>query len=668
MHPEIQQEGPGNCPLCGMNLEPITPPSSQEPEVSDLGYRLWISFILTVPLLLTPQWPWVQAILCTVIVGFGGWHFFRTAFTSRRPNMFTLISLGVGAAYLYSMAATAAPSIFPPSVSPKGSLPLYFDSAAMITVLVLLGQLLERAARFKTNQAVQSLLERAAKTAVLLVNGHEKDVPIEQVRIGDVLRVKPGEKIPVDGTVTSGHSTVDESMITGEPIPVEKSVKDPVIGGTMNQTGSFLMQAEKVGKDTMLAAITKMVMEACKSKPPIQRLADTVSSYFVPIVMVVAIATLFFWLAVGSGVSFALVSSVAVLIIACPCALGLATPLAVMIGVGRGASEGVLFKNGEGIEALEKVNTVVIDKTGTLTEGKPTVTHIEAVSPWTVEQLLILCAAVERGSEHPLASAILAKASQMELPPLDKFSSHTGEGIQGVVGGHEVMVGTQTFLLRSGIETKQLRTETFQNDGNTVLFIAINGKAAGFVAVADAIKASTPDALEALHRLALNVIMVSGDNEKTVHTVAEKLHINEFHSNASPQYKHDFVKELRSKGAIVAMAGDGINDAPALAAANVGIAMGSGTDVAIESASITLVKGDVAAIYRAILLSRMIMRTIRQNLFLAFIYNVLAIPIAAGVFYPTFGLQLDPVIAAVCMSLSSLSVVGNALRGLRKAF
>lgn len=669
MHPEIDKTAPGSCPICGMSLEPRTPSSIDDIEHKRLKRRFWISLALTIPILFTPQWPWIQAVLCTGIVLFGGGSFFRSGWHSLRPNMFTLVSLGIGAAYAYSLVATAMPQALPPSLLDSGQPPLYFDSAAMITVLVLLGQLIEHSALSRTSLAIRSLLENAPKTATLvLVEGNQQiEVPIEEVRVGDILRVKPGAKVPVDGILVAGQSTVDESMITGEAVPAVKNIHDTVIGGTLNETGSFLMRAEKVGKDTVLAVIVSMVLEACRSKPPIQKLADTVSTIFVPIVMIVAAATFLLWFFLGSQPSFALVNAVAVLIIACPCALGLATPLSIMLGVGRGAEAGVLIKNGEGIETLERVNTLVIDKTGTLTEGNLRLTHIEAVDPWTVEQVLRFSASVERASEHPLASAIVRAAPQTAV--VENFMSYTGEGLQGTVEHHKILVGKEPFLKRhhvTGLDTLESKSILFQSDANTVIFVAIDGKGAGFLTLTDPIKPSTPVALDELYRLKVRIIMVSGDNERTVRAVAEKLHIDEYHYNASPQYKHDFVRSLQARGYIVAMAGDGINDAPALAAADVGIAMGSGTDVAIENASVTLMKGDLAGISRAISLSHSIMHNIRQNLFLAFMYNVLAIPIAAGALYPHFGLQLNPVIAAACMSLSSLSVVGNALRCFKK--
>jgi P-type Cu+ transporter len=690
MHPEIQQDHPGLCPICGMTLEP----KEATAEVDDSEYRnmlrrFWIGAVLTIPVLILatsnmfpflklesvvsdPVSRWIQFIISTPIVLWSGWPFFEKAWYSlvnRSLNMFSLIALGVGAAYFYSAIAVVFPNLFPDSFKEKGELFVYFEAASVITVLVILGQVLELKAKSQTSQAIKALLGRAAKTAHLLVNGQEQEVPIDQVKVGDLLRVKPGEKIPVDGVVTEGSSFVDESMITGEPIPVEKKAKDNVTGSTINQTGSFLMEAERIGSETLLARIVQMVSEAQRSKAPIQKLADTISGYFVPVVVLVAIITFIIWASIGPEPRFvfALVNAVAVLIIACPCALGLATPMSIMVGIGRGAEMGVLIKNAEALERLEKVNTVMMDKTGTLTEGKPRITQIVASSDWQENELLRLAASVEKNSEHPLALAIVQGAQERNLtiPEVDQFNSVTGGGVTGIVEGKKVFVGKPNLMEENhitGIASLQAQAKEAQEQAQTAIFVAIDGKAIGFIVVADPIKASTSKAVEDLHQLGIKVIMLTGDNEYTAKAVAKKLNIDEVHAGVNPKDKNILVQQLKNEKQIVAMAGDGINDSPALAAADVGIAMGTGTDVAMESAGVTLVKGDLNGIVRAITLSRATMRNIRQNLFFAFIYNMAGIPIAAGILFPLTGLLLNPIIASAAMAFSSVSVILNALR------
>lgn len=690
MHPEIQQDHPGLCPICGMTLEP----KEVTAEVDDSEYRnmlrrFWIGAVLTIPVLILatsnmfpflklesvvsdPVSRWIQFVISTPIVLWSGWPFFEKAWYSlvnRSLNMFSLIALGVGAAYFYSAIAVVFPNLFPDSFKEKGELFVYFEAASVITVLVILGQVLELKAKSQTSQAIKALLGRAAKTAHLLVNGQEQEVPIDQVKVGDLLRVKPGEKIPVDGVVTEGSSFVDESMITGEPIPVEKKAKENVTGSTINQTGSFLMEAKRVGSETLLARIVQMVSEAQRSKAPIQKLADTISGYFVPVVVLVAIITFIIWASIGPEPRFvfALVNAVAVLIIACPCALGLATPMSIMVGVGRGAEMGVLIKNAEALERLEKVNTVMMDKTGTLTEGKPRITQIVASSDWQENELLRLAASVEKNSEHPLALAIVQGAQERNLtiPEVDQFNSVTGGGVTGIVEGKKVFVGKPNLMEENhitGIASLQAQAKEAQEQAQTAIFVAIDEKAIGFIVVADPIKASTSKAIEDLHQLGIKVIMLTGDNEYTAKAVAKKLNIDEVHAGVNPKDKNILVQQLKNEKQIVAMAGDGINDSPALAAADVGIAMGTGTDVAIESAGITLVKGDLNGIVRAITLSRATMRNIRQNLFFAFIYNMAGIPIAAGILFPLTGLLLNPIIASAAMAFSSVSVILNALR------
>lgn len=690
MHPEIQQDHPGLCPICGMTLEPKEATTEVDnSEYRDMLRRFWIGAILTIPVLILaaskmfpflslenivsdPVSHWIQFIISTPIVLWCGWPFFEKAWYSilnRSLNMFSLIALGVGAAYFYSAIAVLFPNWFPDSFKERGELFIYFEAASVITVLVILGQVLELKAKSQTSQAIKSLLGRAAKTAHLLLNGQEQEVFIDQVKVGDTLRVKPGEKIPVDGIVIEGLSYVDESMITGEPIPVEKKTKDNVTGSTINQTGSFLMEAKKVGSETLLARIVQMVSEAQRSKAPIQKLADVIAGYFVPVVVLVAIITFIVWGSIGPEPRFvfALVNAVAVLIIACPCALGLATPMSIMVGVGRGAEMGVLIKNAEALERLEKVNTVMMDKTGTLTEGKPKITQIVASSNVQENELLKWAASVEKNSEHPLALAIVEGAHErnLNIPEVEQFNSVTGGGVTGIVDGKKVFVGKANLLEENritGIASLQAQAKEAQEQAQTVIFVAIDGKAIGFIAVADPIKASTPKAIDDLHKLGIKVIMLTGDNEYTAKAVAKKLNIDEVHAGVNPKDKNVLVQQLKNKRQIVAMAGDGINDAPALAAADVGIAMGTGTDVAMESAGVTLVKGDLTGIVRAITLSRATMRNIRQNLFFAFIYNMAGIPIAAGILFPFIGLLLNPIIASAAMAFSSVSVILNALR------
>jgi Cu+-exporting ATPase len=675
-----------------MALEPRTLTVEEETnlELLDMTRRFWISTVLTVPLvalsmseylpgqpverLMPPQFlMWTQLILATPVILWGGWPFFTRAWVSvitRQLNMFTLIALGVGVSYVFSLFATFAPGIFPPSFRNKhGMVEVYFEVAAVITTLVLLGQVLELRARSRTSSAIKALLGLAPKTArVLKDDGSEEDVPLEQIQVGQRLRVRPGEKIPVDGTILEGRSAVDESMITGESIPVEKQQGDKVIGGSVNSTGSFIMRAERVGRETLLAQIVQMVSEAQRSRAPIQRLADVVSAWFVPAVVIIAIVTFIIWAVFGPSpaLAYAVVNAVAVLIIACPCALGLATPISIMVGVGRGANAGVLIKNAEALEIMEKVDTLVVDKTGTLTEGKPRLVSLVALPGQDETAILGYAAAVERGSEHPLAAAIVAGAAErgVTIPKAENVQSITGKGIIGIVNGHQVALGNIKLLQQLGIDPGDAvaRAEQLRADGQTVMFLAVNEKLAGIVGVADPIKSSTPEAIQLLRQDGVHLVMLTGDSRTTAQAVARKLGIEEIAAEVLPDQKHEVVKRLQSEGHTVAMAGDGVNDAPALAQADVGIAMGTGTDVAMQSADITLVKGDLRGIARARTLSRATMRNIRQNLFFAFIYNVLGVPIAAGVLYPFLSLLLNPMIAAAAMSLSSVSVVGNALR------
>ncbi|HEX7517072.1 MAG TPA: copper-translocating P-type ATPase [Chthoniobacterales bacterium] len=653
-------------------------------ELIDMTRRFWIGAALTLPVFFlamshlaphAPSWlsgnvsRWIQFGLSTPVVLWAGWPFFKRGWRSiqsRNLNMFTLITIGVGVAYLYSAVVMLFPGAFPTSLAHHGKIGIYFEAAAMITVLVLLGQVLELRARHRTGSAIRSLLSLAPATARLVLNSEEQDVPLGDVKNGDHLRVRPGEKVPVDGSVIEGRTTIDESMLTGEALPVEKGLGDKAIGGTLNNTGSFVMMAERVGRETVLAQIVQMVSEAQRSRAPIQRLADKVSGYFVPAVLLAALATFVLWAWIGPEprLAHAIVNAVAVLIIACPCALGLATPMSIMVGVGRGAQEGVLIKNAGAIELMEKVRTLVLDKTGTLTEGKPRVTKIITAGWISEDDLLAAAATAEQQSEHPLASAILAGAKGLVLGKLTSFSSTTGGGVTATAAPGIILVGQPAFLREngiSGLEAVEGKGQALQDEGQTVIFVAVNNRAAGILAVADPIKKSTPGALRELQGMGLKVIMLTGDNERTAQAVAKKLGIDQVEAGVAPKDKHERVTQLREQS-VVAMAGDGINDAPALAAADVGIAMGTGTDVAMESAGITLVKGDLDGIIKAIHLSKAVMRNIRQNLFFAFVYNALGIPIAAGLLYPFFGLLLSPIIAGAAMSLSSVSVIANALR------
>jgi len=694
MHPEIVRPGPGSCPICGMTLEPRTVTAREEtnPELRDMTRRFWVSVVLTVPLLAVAMGSmlgyhlsidldlngvpinlaWVELVLATPVVLWAGWPFFQRGWASivnKSANMFTLIAMGTGVAYVYSLIATIFPQIFPDSFRTMGGHPdVYFEAAAAITTLVLLGQVLELRARSQTSAAIRALLDLSPKTArVLAPDGTEKDIPLDQVHPGDRLRVRPGEKVPVDGEVLDGTSSVDESMITGESVPVQKSPGSEVIGATVNGTGSFVMRAKKVGADTMLAQIVQLVSQAQRSRAPIQGLADKVAGWFVPAVIGIAVLTFIVWAVAGPQprMAHALINAVAVLIIACPCALGLATPMAIMVGTGRGAHAGVLIKNAEALETLEKVDTLVIDKTGTLTEGKPRMVGISSSKGADQEELLRLAASLELRSEHPLASAIVKAARDrgLNLSEPSEFNSIPGKGIQGIVDGHRVAVGTEGLLR----ETENLLGPfgTFQPGGASSVLVAIDGKYVGDVSVSDPIKASSKASLDELQRQGIKVTMLTGDSQPTAAKVANDLGISDFRAQVLPAQKSELIRELQMQGHIVAMAGDGINDAPALAQANVGIAMGTGTDVAIESGGITLVKGDLAGIVRARKLSRATMRNIRQNLFFAFIYNALGVPIAAGVLYPFFGILLSPILAAAAMSFSSVSVITNALR-LRK--
>jgi len=692
MHPEIVRPEPGFCPICGMALEPRTVTLEEEanPELVDMTRRFWISAALTVPIAffamseMIPGQPvqrnisphalnWIQLVLATPVVLWAGWPFFERGWNSvinRSLNMFTLIAIGVGTAFVYSVAATVFPHIFPPSFRGHGGgVGVYFEAAAVITTLVLLGQVLELRARSKTSRAIKALLGLAPKTARLVrEDGTETDVPLERVQVGDRLRVRPGEKIPVDGILLEGATSVDESMITGEPIPVEKVKGSRATGGTVNGTGSFIMRAARVGSDTLLAQIVRMVAEAQRSRAPIQKLADVVAAYFVPAVVLVAVVTFIVWALVGPepAMAYALLNAVAVLIIACPCALGLATPMSIMVGTGRGATAGVLIKNAEALEVLEKVDTLVVDKTGTLTEGEP---HLETVIPMSgrgEREILYLGASLERGSEHPLASAIVRGAEErgLKLGKAREFRSVTGKGVVGHVDDKQVALGNRRLLEELGVAANETvsRSGQLRKEGQTVMFVVVDGAVAGLIGVADPVKRSTPEAIRLLHDDRVRIVMLTGDNRTTAEAVAKKLGIDEIQAEVLPEQKGEIVKRLQSEGRIVAMAGDGINDAPALAQAQVGIAMGTGTDVAIESAGVTLVKGDLRGIAKARRLSRATMRNIRQNLFFAFFYNVLGIPIAAGVLYPFFGILLSPVIASVAMTFSSVSVISNALR------
>lgn len=689
MHPEIRQNSPGNCQICGMALEPetITGKEGKNPELADFNKRFWIGLILTLPVVVLEMGVhffdlhhyikattanWAQFFLATPVVLWAGKPFFVRAWQSlktRNLNMFTLIAMGTGVAWLYSVVATFVPGIFPETFRQDGAVAIYFEAAAVITVLVLLGQVLELKAREQTGSAIRALLDLAPKKARRInENGEDEDVALDQIKVGDLLRVRPGEKVPLDGKVKEGSSAVDESMVTGEAMPVKKEQNSTVIGGTMNQTGSFIMKAERVGKDTMLSQIVHMVAQAQRSRAPIQRLADVVSGWFVPAVIVIAVVAFFVWLNFGPAPAFSygLIAAVSVLIIACPCALGLATPMSIMVGVGKGAQAGVLIKNAEALERMEKVNTLVIDKTGTLTEGKPTVTKIVAVEGFGEDELLLLAASLEQGSEHPLAHAIVmaAKEKELELAVAEGFDSPTGKGVLGKIKGRDVALGNIMLMEEQSIDVSLLseQADELRSDGATVIFIAVGDQPAGLLAIADPIKKTTPTAIKALHDQGIRIVMLTGDNRRTAEAVAKTLNIEEVEAQILPEDKGRIVKKLQEEGRIVAMAGDGTNDAPALASADVGIAMGTGTDVAMESAGVTLLKGDLIGIVRARKLSVATMNNIRQNLFFAFIYNAAGVPIAAGILYPVFGILLSPIIAAAAMSLSSVSVIANALR------
>src|ERR1700719_2138239 len=703
MHPEVVSAGAGSCPICGMALEPRAVSAEEAPndELISMTRRFWFSVAATVPLLLVAMagslFPaasatglfslrgreWLELFLATPVVLWAGATFFKRGWASlvtRQWNMFTLIAIGTGTAYAYSVLATVAPSIFPAAFrGAGGEVPVYFEAAAVIVTLVLLGQVLELRARSRTSKALRSLLRLSPTTAHLLVENSaasssepfelpDRDVPLESVALGDRRRVRPGERVPVDGVVLEGESSVDESLLTGEPLPVEKRPGERVTGGTLNGSGSFVMRAERVGSETLLARIVQMVSDAQRTRAPIQRLADVVSSYFVPAVVLAAVATFLVWALVGPQprLAYALVNAVAVLIIACPCALGLATPMSIMVGVGRGAGAGVLVRNAEALEILEKVDTLVVDKTGTLTEGRPRVTSITPAAGSSDLQLLRMAATLERGSEHPLAAAILAALSERHLEPgaLADFHSRTGKGVTGVVDGKKAALGNRTLFAELGIDLAELneRAKSLEAEGQTVMFVSSDGKAAGIIGVADPLKSSAPEAIERLHREGIRIVMLTGDNRATAENVARKLGIEEVHAEVLPGDKAEIVKRLQSEGGIVAMAGDGINDAPALTQANVGIAMATGTDIAMESAGITLLRGDLRGVARARTLSRATMRNIRQNLFFAFVYNLIGVPIAAGVLYPFFGLLLSPIIASAAMTFSSVSVISNALR------
>jgi Cu+-exporting ATPase len=692
MHPEIRQVGPGSCPICGMALEPelATADAGPNPEFADMSRRLWIGVLLTVPVFalemgahlvgghgFVDQWlsNWIQLALATPVVLWAGWPFFLRGWQSvvtRNLNMFTLIAMGTGVAYLYSVVATIAPGIFPVALrAHSGAVSAYFEAAAVITVLVLLGQVLELRARDKTSGAIRALIDLAPKTARRVHDGTEEEIPLDEVAVDDVLRVRPGEKVPVDGIITEGRSSVDESMVTGESMPVTKEPDAKVIAGTLNTTGSFLMRAERVGRDTMLAQIVQMVAAAQRSRAPIQRLADQVAAWFVPAVIVVAVLAFVAWVTFGPEprLAYALVAAVTVLIIACPCALGLATPMSIMVGVGRGAETGVLIKNAEALERMETIDTLVVDKTGTLTEGRPKVTAIIPALGFDEAAVLRDAASVEQASEHPLAAAIVAAAKErdVELANVMGFDSPTGKGAIGIVEKKRVALGNAVFFAELKISTAGLngQAEELRHDGATAIFVAIDGKAAGVIAIADPIKPTAPAALQALRSEGIRIVMLTGDNRTTAQAVARSLGITEIEADVLPDQKSAVIEKLRREGRKVAMAGDGVNDAPALAAADVGIAMGTGTDVAIESAGITLLKGDLTGIVHARGLSHAVMSNIRQNLFFAFIYNAAGVPIAAGVLYPVFGILLSPIIGAAAMALSSVSVVANALR-LRK--
>lgn len=691
MHPQIVRDKPGSCPICGMALEPVGVPEEEgpNPELVDFTRRFQVSAFLAVPLLLIAMGPmvglpfrhwigerasvWLEFALATPVVLWAALPFFRRgyeSFLNRSPNMWTLISIGVGAAYAYSVVATLAPGLFPAQFRGEGgAVPVYFEASAVIVALVFLGQVLELRARERTGSAIRALLDLAPKTARRIKDdGSEADIALEEVRVGDRLRVRPGDSVPVDATVEEGRSSIDESMITGEPVPVEKAEGDPVTGGTLNKNGTLVVRAERVGSETVLSQIVDMVAKAQRSRAPIQGLADRVSFYFVPTVVLVAILAFIVWALFGPEPSmvFAIVSSVSVLIIACPCALGLATPMSIMTATGRGAQSGVLIKDAEALERFAGVDTLIVDKTGTLTEGRPGLTDVVTVGTWEEKQLLMLAASLERGSEHPLAEAIVAGAEDrgIELEKVGNFDAVTGKGVVGEVNGRQVVLGNRAMMEGAGVAVEHLteRADTFRAEGKTAMFVSVDGEAAGLVAVADPVKETTSNAIRSLHELGLNIIMATGDNERTARAVAERLGIDEVRADMLPEDKQKLIEELRAKGARVAMAGDGVNDAPALAAADVGVAMGTGADVAVESAGITLVKGDLNGIVRARALAQATIRNIKENLFFAFVYNALGVPVAAGILYPVFGTLLSPMIAAAAMSLSSVSVIANALR------
>jgi Cu+-exporting ATPase len=691
MHPEIRQVGPGSCPICGMALEPevMTADAGPNVELIDMTRRFWIGLALAVPVFalemgghlvpaihaLIPQQisNWIQFLLATPVVLWAGWPFFERGWASlktRNLNMFTLIAMGTGVAWIYSLIATLAPGAFPPAFrTMDGAVPVYFEAAAVITVLVLLGQVLDLRAREQTGGTIRALLDLAPKTARRVrADGSDEEVSLDEIAVGDRLRVRPGDKTPIDGVIVEGKSAIDESMVTGESLPVSKSVDDRVVGGTVNQSGSFVMRADRVGRDTVLAQIVQMVAEAQRSRAPIQRLADQVSGWFVPLVIAVAAIAFIAWSTFGPEprFTFGLVAAVSVLIIACPCALGLATPMSIMVGVGRGAQSGVLIKNAEALERFEKVDTLVVDKTGTLTEGKPAVAAVRPAPGFDADTLLRLAASLERGSEHPLAAAIVAAAKDkgFTLSDASDFDAPAGKGVTGKVEGRAVAIGSARFLSESGIDTGALAAEAdgLRREGATVVFVAADGGLAGALAIADPVKATTPEAVRDLIAQGIRVVMLTGDNRTTAEAVAAKLGIKDVEAEVLPDHKADAVARLKGEGRVVAMAGDGVNDAPALAAADVGVAMGTGTDVAIESAGVTLLKGDLRGLVRARRLSAATMRNIRQNLFWAFFYNAAGVPIAAGILYPAFGILLSPIVAAAAMSLSSVSVVGNALR------
>jgi len=694
MHPEIVRSAPGSCPICGMALERRDAIAEQDenPELAGMTRRFWISVALTIPILalavsdMIPGQPlqdilspravgWIELILATPVVLWAGWFFFERGWASivnGSLNMFTLIALGTGTAYVFSVIAVLFPQTFPDSFRVMGGVPIYFESATAITTLVILGQVLELRARSRTSTAIRSLLKLSPKSArIVRADGTEIDVPVEHIAVGDLLRVRPGEKVPVDGVITEGESSVDESLMTGEPIPVEKSAGAGVIGGTVNGTGTFIMRADRVGNETLLSQIVRMVSEAQRSRAPVQKLADRVSGYFVPAVLLIAIITFIAWAIYGPEpkMAHALLNAVAVLIIACPCALGLATPMAIMVGTGRGALAGILVKNAEALEFFEKVDTLVVDKTGTLTEGRPRVVSVTPAAGWDGKQVLRFVATLERGSEHPLAGAILAAAKErsIDLGNLTDFRSRTGKGVLGKVDGRTAALGNRALFAETNLAIGKLEetAKSLEADGQTVMFVAADGAVIGIIGVADPIKSTTPEALAKLHREGIRIIMLTGDSRRTADSVARKLGIDQIHAEILPSQKSEMVKQLQAEGHMVAMAGDGVNDAPALSQASVGIAMGTGTDVAMESAGITLLHGDLLGLARARTLSRATMRNIRQNLFFAFVYNSVGVPIAAGALYPFFGLLLSPILASAAMTFSSVSVITNALR-LRK--